>query len=133
MNRIFKGFIVLGIIALCSTSLLAKESYEAYSTAGKFNHKLLSKLDHAKMEVRTMAALKLAEDGCDYIQDRLIDMIQNEAQYQARIVAVVALTKIGDGSALNALKVQLHQEQRQTVKTVIKGAIYLMEKKELLS
>ena len=134
MSRILKSMVVMGIITLISTSLFAKPGYQAYNAGGKeFNHKLLSRLDHANVQVRTMAALKLAEQGCDFIQDRLIDMVQHESQYEARIVAIVALTKIGDEFALNALKVQLGQEQRQTVKTVIKGAIYLMEKKELLS
>ncbi|HPG39664.1 MAG TPA: HEAT repeat domain-containing protein [bacterium] len=134
MTRFLKSLLVVGIITLFSTSLYANPGYQAYHADGKvFNHKLLSRLDHANVEIRTMAALKLAEQGCDFIQDRLIDMVQHETQYEARIVAVVALSKIGDDAALNALKNQLDQEQRQTVKTVIKGAIYLMEKKELLS
>ncbi len=63
-----------------------------------------------------------------FIQNRLMDIIQYKEQYKARIVAVVALTEIGDEAAFNALKVQLAQEWRQTVKTVIKGAIFLMVK-----
>jgi len=114
--------------------LFAKPGYQGNDTVGKkINHKLLSRLDHANVQVRTDAALKLAEQGYDFIQDRLIDMAQHEQLYSARIIAIVALTKIGDEAALNALKSQLNLEERQTVKTVIKGAINLMEKKELLS
>jgi len=128
-------YIVLAVFVLLSTtSVMAKEGIRATTDVNKVcDIKLMKSLDNEEVEKRANAALKLAQNGCPIIQDKLIDMVENEERYAARIVAVVALTKIGDDNVVDVLKQRLLEEDRQTVKNVINGAINKMEKKQLAS
>jgi len=128
-------YIVLAVfVLLLTTSVMAKEGIRATTDVNKAcDLKLMKSLDNERVEKRATAALKLAQNGCPIIQDKLIDMVENEERYAARIVAIVALTKIGDDNVVDVLKQRLLEEDRQTVKNVINGAINKMEKKQLAS
>ncbi len=95
--------------------------------------KYLKNLDHTKVEKRADAVMHLADDGCREVQDRLIDMAQNEDNYAARIVAIVALTRVGDEYTVSALRDCLDVENRQTVRTVLNGAINMLENRLIAS
>ena len=51
-------------------------------------------------------------------------MLESDLSYAARISAAVALAKIGDRSALRALKKASKYDHDKTVRTVASGAYY---------
>lgn len=93
----------------------------------KENKDLIQKLSSEKSEVRLEAAQKLGNNKCCEAIDPLIKMLKNDEKYNARIVAVHALYKIGDKKVLPVLKEHLKVEENQTVKTVIEGIVKKME------
>ena len=126
--------VIILVVFLLTTSLLAKVGEKTTLDINKAcDLKLVKNLDNKKVENRANAALELAQNGCPAIQDKLIDMAENEERYAARIVAIVALTKIGDDLVVSVLKQRMLEEQRQTVKNVLNGAIQRLEKKQLAS
>jgi len=128
-------FLVLVIfVFLLTTGLSAKEGENSSVDINKAcDLKLIKNLDNKKVENRANAALELAQNGCPTIQDKLIDMAEKEERYAARIVAIVALTKVGDDMVVSVLKQRMLEEKRQTVKNVLNGAIQRLEKKQLAS
>ena len=51
----------------------------------------------------------------------LIEMMQHDEAFQARIIAAMALYKIGDPKAFDAIKEQAEKDPRQTVRTALRG------------
>ena len=126
-----KRAVLLFIIFLFSCNMLWAVPKIPDSRDLKWESKWLNRLEHEDMQVRTQAALKLANAGCTEIQDKLLDMAKNEEFYGARIVAIVALTKIADEHVADILKGHLLEEERQTVRTVLNGAINLLERQKI--
>jgi len=126
--------VVVMFVFILTTGLSAKEGESSSVDIHKAcDLKLVKNLDNKKVENRANAALELAQNGCPTIQDKLIDMAENEDRYAARIVAIVALTKVGDDMVVTVLKQRMLEEKRQTVKNVLNGAIQRLEKKQLAS
>ncbi|MBN2413370.1 HEAT repeat domain-containing protein [candidate division KSB1 bacterium] len=126
--------VFITVVFVLTTSLSAKDGEQGSKNINKaWDLKLMRNLDSEKVENRAQAALELAQNGCTIIQDKLIDMAENEERYAARIVAIVALAQVGDFMVLDVLKQRMLDEKRQTVKNVLKGAIIKLEKKQWAS
>ena len=120
-------YIILILLLISSISMVMAGPQVPDVRDPQWESKWLNKLEDQDVNVRAEAALKLANAGCTDIQNKLIDMARNEESYSARIVAVVALTKIGDEQVVEFLRDIYFEESRQTVRTVINGAINILE------
>ena len=92
------------------------------------NERLISALKADNFGWRVDAARLLGEAADTEAVKPLIDVLKNDENSSARISAAVALAKIGDGSALNALKRAAKYDANKTVRTVSIGAYIELEK-----
>ncbi len=61
----------------------------------------------------------------------LIQMLENDLNYSARISAAVALAQIGDKKALSALKHSAINDSDGNVRSVARGAIFEIERSDV--
>ena len=92
------------------------------------NARLISALKAENIGWRVDAARLLGEASETEAVKPLIDVLKNDDNSSARISAAVALAKIGDVTALNALKKAAKYDRNQTVRTVAIGAYHELKK-----
>ena len=92
------------------------------------NARLISALKAENIGWRVDAAWLLGEASEAEAVKPLIDVLKNDDNSSARISAAVALAKIGDITALNALKKSAKYDRNKTVRTVAIGAYHELKK-----
>ena len=92
------------------------------------NARLISALKAENIGWRVDAARLLGEASETEAVKPLIDVLKNDDNSSARISAAVALAKIGDVTALNALKKAAKYDINKTVRTVAIGAYHELKK-----
>ena len=92
------------------------------------NARLISALKAENIGWRVDAARLLGEASETEAVKPLIDVLKNDDNSSARISAAVALAKIGDMTALNALKKAAKYDRNKTVRTVAIGAYHELKK-----
>ena len=92
------------------------------------NARLISALKAENIGWRIEAARLLGEAAETEAVKPLIDVLKNDDNSSARISAAVALAKIGDVTALNALKKAAKYDINKTVRTVAIGAYHELKK-----
>jgi len=95
------------------------------------NHQLIQFLKDDNVGVRSSAAQLLGEQRAKDAVEPLIQMLKNEKNFRVRIVAAVALHKIGDQRALPVLKKIAFNDPNKTVRHVVSGLVNDFEKKRL--
>ncbi len=90
--------------------------------------RFISALTAENIGWRVDAARLLGEAGEIEAIKPLIDVLNNDGSIPVRITAAVALAKIGDVSAMDALKLSAKNDLNKTVRTVSAGAYYELKK-----
>ncbi len=93
--------------------------------------RLIQFLKDENVGVRSSAAQLLGEQKEKEAVEPLIQMLKNEKNFRVRIVAAVALHKIGDSRALPILKKLAAKDPNKTVRRVATGLVNAMEKATL--
>ncbi len=122
--------IVIALIASAAifTTAVAKEAVRAdASTLNEKDQKLVNQLTSADLNKRVKAAQELGERKVKGAVKELTNMLQNDKEYRARIVAGMALVEIGDAAALDALKKQAENDPVKTARTAMKAMASKLE------
>ena len=122
--------VVIALIASAAifSTAVAKESVRAdASTMSQKEQKLVTQLKSADLDQRVKAAQELGERKVQGAVKELTDMLQNDKEYRARIVAGMALVEIGDAEALDALKKQSENDPVKTARTAMKAMASKLE------
>lgn len=125
MNNKFKlslvGTLVILMVMSFGGMLVAadKITYEEY---------LIKSLNDEDVARRANAAQQLAQRNVTDAIQPLVQMLQNDSDFRGRIVAAVALLKLGDQSLIPTLKEAQKNETRKTVQTVLAGVIRELQK-----
>lgn len=120
MKRYSKFSLVLALSLIIVFCL----SFLAFSADTKA---LIKALNDEKATVRSDAALKLGELKAKEAVKPLLKMLKTDKSSNVRIVAAVALLKIGDETSLPEIKKLAEKDQNQTVRTVLQGVVKKME------
>jgi len=126
--------ILLGILAVVlsvGSAGFAKENYDNPAGMSSADQKSITALRSAKAEARAEAAQKLGESACKEAVDPLIQVMQRDNDYRVRMSAGLALLKIGDTKALQAIKEQSANDANKTVRTALAGVAREMAKLDL--
>ncbi len=123
MNRYMKisMSVVLVLVTLFALNLLTYASDRVKNS--QENQKLINDLKSEKSDDRTKAATKLGDRKVVEAVNPLLQMLKREEHQSARIVAAVALSKIGDKSVVPTLKTIQKSETNKTVKNVLNAVI----------
>ena len=97
----------------------------------EYNQYLINSLEDKNIGIRTSAAQLLGERKVTEAVEPLIKMLKSEKKYGARIMAALALHKIGDKRALPALKKVAKCDKCKSVRIVATGIIQAMESLEI--
>ncbi|MBD3378372.1 hypothetical protein GF406_25310 [candidate division KSB1 bacterium] len=122
--------VVIALIAGAAifSTTVAKESVRAdASTMSQKDQKLVTQLKSADLDQRVKAAQELGERKVQGAVKELTNMLQNDKEYRARIVAGMALVEIGDAAALDALKKQAENDPVKTARTAMKAMASKLE------
>ncbi len=125
MNNKFKlslvGTLVVLMVLSFGSMLVAadKITYEEY---------LIKSLNDEDVARRANAAQQLAPRNVTEAIQPLVQMLQNDKDFRGRIVAAVALMKLGDQTLIPTLKDAYQNETRKTVQTVLAGVIRELQK-----
>jgi len=128
MNNKFKlslvGTLVILMVMSLGSMLVAadKITYEEY---------LIKSLNDEDVARRANAAQQLAQRNVTEAIQPLVQMLQNDKDFRGRIVAAVALMKLGDQSLVPTLKDAYKNETRKTVQTVLAGVIKELQKQSV--
>ena len=87
------------------------------------DQKLVQQLDNEKTDKRMQAAQKLADRNCVQAEDALLNMLQKDPAYQARIVAAMSLIKLDSEKALDAIKDQAEKDPNQIARNALNGMV----------
>jgi len=93
----------------------------------EYNKYLIKALKDRNIGIRASAAQLLGERQVKEAVKPLIRMLKSENNYAVRIVAALALHKIGDERALLVFKDCLRRDRCKTVKHVLAGLVENME------
>jgi HEAT repeat protein len=93
----------------------------------EYNKYLIKALKDQNLGIRSSAAQLLGERKVEEAVKPLVVMLKTEKNYAVRIVAAVALHKIGDEKVLPIFKDCLRRDKCKTVKHVLAGLINNME------
>lgn len=122
--------VVIALIAGAAifSTTVAKESVRAdASTMSQKDQKLVTQLKSADLDQRVKAAQELGERKVQGAVKELTNMLHNDKEYRARIVAGMALVEIGDAAALDALKKQAENDPVKTARTAMKAMASKLE------
>ena len=97
------------------------------NTREAYNQYLINSLDDENIGIRTSAATLLGERRVVEAVEPLIKMLKNEKNYSARIVAAIALYRIGDERAIPVLEHKAKKDKNKTVRHVLNGIIQEMD------
>jgi HEAT repeat protein len=134
MKRQFKFQVVVAALVV----VLACGAVVANATVGvtpekvldKDGLKLVASLKHENLEVRAKAAEKLGEKCCKEAVTALVDMMKNDTNSGARIVAANALAKIKDYSVITTMREQATSDASKTVRYALNAIADQMEKEK---
>ena len=91
---------------------------------------LIERLKDDNIGVRTSAAQLLGDRKVEMAVEPLLKMVKTEKRYCARLVAAVALYKIGDKSVIPELKKCAASDKCKTVRHVLLAIIIEMQKEK---
>jgi HEAT repeat protein len=134
-NKVTGGNMKHSMILWVILSLLIGAGLQAaepisIETETEYNQYLISSLSNDNIGIRVSAAQLLGERKIFDSKPALIEMLKNDKHYEARIIAVWALTQFGDEQLVEIFKQQLKKEKNQTVQHVLVGAINELTKAE---
>ena len=121
MKKTMTILLIAGVLFNVTPNLMANDNDNA---------RLISALKAENIGWRVDAARLLGEAADAEAVKPLIDVLKNDEISSARISAAVALAKIGDRSALNALKRAAKYDANKTVRTVSSGAFHELKKSD---
>lgn len=129
MKRFTKISLAMALIvalSVFSTSVFAqqveKEKYDTY---------LIKSLSDENVGIRSSAAQLLGERKVKEAIKPLTKMLKTEKNSSARIVAAMALHKIGDDSVLPLLKKVASKDKNKTVRRVVTALVHDMQGTQL--
>ncbi|MBN1999626.1 HEAT repeat domain-containing protein [candidate division KSB1 bacterium] len=88
-----------------------------------YNEYLISSLKDKNIGIRTSAAKLLGKRQVLEATDELVDMLKMDKQYEARIVAGLALLEIGNTEVIKVIEKQAKKDRNQTVRHVLDGVV----------
>ena len=100
-------------------------------TLSDYDQNLIQCLKDDNIGIRSSAAQLLGERKVVQAVDPLIQVLQNEKDFKVRIVAAIALHKIGDEKALPVLKKVAQTDRNKTVRRVLSGIVQDLENQKL--
>ncbi len=109
------------IVFVVVSGVLAQEGMEASAEFNQKEQQAIEKLADQKLENRVKGVNQLVEMNCKKASGQLIEMMQNDEAFQARIAAGVALLQLNCTDALNAVKNQSQNDSNKTVRTALSG------------
>ncbi len=112
---------VMVLACLMGSVVAAQTPVDQMPTLSEKEQSLLQELNNPELSKRVKAAQELCERGVLQAVDPLINMMQTDEAFQARIVAACALYELGDKKAFDAIKEQAENDPRQTVRTALRG------------
>ena len=122
VTRIISAMLTAGMILGAVISVAAEEDETT---------RLIKALRAENLGRRVSAAHILGENKEVRAVKPLIQMLENDIKYSARISAAVALAQIGDKEALSALKNSARNDRDGNVRTVARGAIFEIERTDI--
>ena len=96
-----------------------------------YDRNLIDLLKDGNSGIRSSAAQLLGERKIEQAVKPLIKMLKSEKDYKARIVAAIALFKIGAAEVLPVLKKVAQYDQNRTVRRVATGLVEEFENLKL--
>ena len=96
-----------------------------------YDRNLIDLLKDGNSGIRSSAAQLLGERKIEQAVKPLIKMLKSEKDYKARIVAAIALFKIGAAEVLPVLKKVAQYDQNRTVRRVATGLVKEFENLKL--
>jgi ribosomal protein L7/L12 len=127
MKRTIMVFVLVAAVVMAAAAF-AGGNQAGTSSLNKDNQKWMSKLKSDDVSKRVEAATKLGLNKAKDAVSGLVDMMKNDKDFRARIVAANALCKIGDLSVIKDIKEQAAAEKNKTARTAIAGVVKEMEK-----
>ena len=124
MEKLTKFFIVfilmlfVSSVAIAQDTVMSEKDYDQY---------LIKALKDKNDGIRASAAQLLGDREVQEAVEPLIKMLKKEQNKSARIVAALALYKIGDEKALPVLKKFAKYEKSKTAKHVMTAIVYEMQ------
>ena len=115
--------LVLAITVLISSAGLSQGEMNDQ----EYNNYLIKALKDQNIGIRASAAQLLGERQVKEAVKPLVKMLKSEDNYAVRIVAALALHKIGDERVLPIFKDCLRRDKCKTVKHVLAGLVQNME------
>jgi hypothetical protein len=128
MEKLTKFFIVfilmlfVSSVAIAQDTIMSEKDYDQY---------LIKALKEKNVGVRASAAQLIGDRKVQEAVEPLIKMLKNEQNKSARIVAALALYKIGDERVLPVLKKFAKCEKCKTAKHVMTAIVYEMQTVQL--
>lgn len=119
MKKTMTLLLIAGVLFNVAPNLMAEDNG---------NERLISALKAENIGWRVDAARLLGEAADNEAIKPLMDVLKNDPHSSARITAAVALMKIGDRSALDALKTAAKHDRNKSVRTVSYGAYIELKK-----
>lgn len=127
MNKFFQLCLIVMLGLFLSSIVFAQqpddEDYDKY---------LIKCLKDDNIGVRTSAAQLLGDRKAEAAVKPLLKMLKSEKRYCARIVAALALYKIGDEKAIPALEKVACKDKCKTVRRVTTAIVQEMHKIQLV-
>ena len=127
MKSLIMWCLMLALSIATSSKAIEPSSIE---TEIEYDQYLITSLSNDNIGIRVSAAQLLGERKSQGSQSALIEMMKKDKHYEARIIAIWALTQIGDEQLVTVLKQQLKKEKNETVQHVLIGAIHELTKEE---
>lgn len=100
-------------------------------TLSDYDQNLIQCLKDDNVGIRSSAAQLLGERKVVQAVEPLINMLQNEKDFKVRIMAAIALHKIGDEKALPVLKKVARTDHNRTARRVISAIVEDLENQKL--
>jgi len=120
------------IIALLIMLTMCLQAFTAeFKTVDSYNRYLIKSLEDENIGIRTSAAVLLGDRKVVDAVKPLVNMLENEKDYSARIVAAISLYKIGDDSIIPILEKQIKKDKNKTVRHVLSGIVQEMKANQL--
>ena len=131
-NNIFTiGFLVCFLALGLIVNTKADEINSDDLSESAYNQYLIDSLKDKNIGIRASAAELLGQRRCEKAVKPLIGLLETDKEYQVRIIASLALHKIGGDQALKALRSQAKKEKRASVRHVLAGIVIDMENQYL--
>jgi galactitol-specific phosphotransferase system IIC component len=116
------------LFALVAVSAMAAD----LPAAGSYDDYLLDSMKDKNVGIRTSAAILLGERRVMAAKEPLVRMLTRDKAYQARIIAGLALLKLGDVEALSIVQKCAKSDKNQTVRHVLAGVAVELKKEYLV-